>query len=142
MAKRSKGPRRPKVRVTIAAAPRVIPTVNSAFPPAPGRGARAVAPAAGAVHSRHVVHHVHHLGPSFAGMRPTAPPAMVRPIALPPLAAPVMPRPVVLGAGGGVLPPGGVTGPFQVPQPAIGAPRAPLPGPIGGIGPRRPFRGF
>lgn|SRR5215475_7818123 len=107
MARSTKGPRRPRLRVkAIAAAPRVV-------------------------------HHVHHVvthrprvvRPVAPMMRPVAPlvSRFAPPIARPPIGpAAAPPRPPILG---GVGPP---PGPFTVPQPQMGAPRAPLPGPMAG----------
>ena len=110
MAKRSKGPRRPKVRgtVTVVRAP--------------------------VVH-RSVVHHVHHMGPPVGGVRPP----LVRPMGAPlgvrppiaPMAGPIAPRPPMLG--------GPPAAPMGVPNPPL-APRAPLPGPMGPMGPLGPRR--
>src|SRR5215475_8618850 len=100
MARSTKGPRRPRLRVkAIAAAPRVV-------------------------------HHVHHVVTHRPRVvRPVAPlvSRFAPPIARPPIGpAAAPPRPPILG---GVGPP---PGPFTVPQPQMGAPRAPLPGPMAG----------
>ena len=138
MAKRSKGPRKPRVRVAVTAVRPVLrPALNTAFPPAPrpaaGVGAMPV------VHHRSVVHHIHHVGPQVragGALVPGVAPPLARPL------APALPGPAVrppVPAGPPVGPP---PGPFQVPQPPMGAPGAPLPGAMGPMGPRRPFRGF
>ena len=133
MAKRSsKGPRRPKIRGRVAVvAPVLRPAVNTAFPPAAGVGAMPT------VHHRSVVHHIHHVGPPVRAGGALVPGVAPRPLGMaPPMGpAPAVPRPPVVGGVG--VPPG----PFQVPQPPMGAPGAPVVGP-GGFGPRRPFRGF
>ena len=133
MAKRSsKGPRRPKIRGRVAVvAPVLRPAVNTAFPP----GVGAPGPV---VHHRSVHHVIHHVGPPVRAGGTLVPGVAPRPMAAP-LGAPLLGRPVARPpVVGGVGPP---PGPFQVPQPPMGAPGAPVVGP-GGFGPRRPFRGF
>ena len=119
MAKRSKGPRKPRVRAVIT--------------PVRAVGVRAVRPP-----DVRVIHHVHHYPQGRPGVAaPLARP--VAPVVRPPvgLGGPVVPRPPIGGA-----PVGPPAGPFTVPQPPMGGPRAPLPGAMGPFGPRRgPFGG-
>ena len=128
--KSSKGPRRPRVRVTAITPVRAV--------------VRRVGPPPVPQENRHVVHHIHHMGPSMRPRVPLARPPLVGGGVAPPIGRPLMPAPPVRPAlGGGVPPVGGVPrppGPFTVPGPAGPAPGAPLPGPMGGIPPRRgPF---
>ena len=117
MAKRSsKGPRRPRVRVTAITPVRAV--------------VRRIGPPPVPQENRHVVHHIHHMGPSMR--RPAVPlgAPLARPVVGGP--APVIPRPLVppvrpgvppVGAPiGGMRPPG----PFTVPGPAGPAPGAPI----------------